>query len=75
MVGLGEPMLDAILLGDTTEDVREDQARAALELSELHAIVGQHGMDFVGHYADQRLEEAGCHHLGGPAINAGEDQL
>jgi len=38
-------MLDTILLGDTTEDVREDQARATLEMGELHAIVSQHDVD------------------------------
>ena len=30
MVGFGQPMRDAILLGDTPEDVREDQTRAML---------------------------------------------
>lgn len=52
-------MLDTVFLTGTPEDVRERQTRAALELWELHAVVGEDGVDLVGHRPDQRLQEAG----------------
>lgn len=75
MIGLGQPVLDAILLADTPEDVWERQACAAFELGELDAVIGKHGVDFVRHRFDQGFQKAGSDQFGGSAIYASEDQL
>lgn len=69
-------MLDAVLQADALEDIDQvASALTALELDELYAVVGQHGVDFVRHGSHQRFEEASGSELGGLAVDAGEDQL
>ncbi len=56
MVGLGQLVLDAVLVADTIEDVGAEIApgRAVAVLGQIgegHAVVGQHGMDGVGENA------------------------
>lgn len=76
VVGLGESMLDAIALAGAPEDVSDPGLRHALiAIDELDAIVGQDGVDLVGHGPHQHLEEGGCGQLGRLAVDAGKDQL
>ena len=69
-------MLDAVVLAGATEDVADPALRDTLvAIDELDAIVGQDGVDLVGHCLDQRLEEGrGCE-FGGFAIDPGEHEL
>jgi hypothetical protein len=52
MVGLGEPVLDAVLAADAVEDVAHPARRRPVavcrQVGEGHAVVGQHGVDPVG---------------------------
>ncbi len=77
MIRFGEAMLDAIAMaGAPDEDVADPRLRDALiTVNELDAIVGQNGVDPVGHGPDQNLEEGGGSQLGGLAVDAGKDQL
>ncbi|EQB30603.1 hypothetical protein M529_19855 [Sphingobium ummariense RL-3] len=75
MVRLGEPVLATVFLADAPKEVREDQAHTTLELSELHAIVGEDGVEFVRHRLDQRLQEACGDQLRRSTIDTCKDQL
>ena len=58
MIGLGEPVLDAVCLADAAEDMAHPSRRTALiALNELHAVVGQDGVDLVRNRLDQRTQE------------------
>jgi hypothetical protein len=48
MVGFGETVLDAIVLADAIEKMVEG-ILIAFAVSELHAVIGQHRVDFVGY--------------------------
>jgi hypothetical protein len=56
MVGLGEPVLDAVLAADPVEDVAHPARGRAVavlgQVGEGHAVVGQHGVDAVGEDLD-----------------------
>lgn len=66
----------AVVLAGATEDVADPCVRDALvSIDELYPVVGQDGVDRVGHRLDQHLEEGGCCQLGCSATDAGEDQL
>src|SRR5690606_10753547 len=64
MIGFGEPVFDAVLAADAIEHVRTVARGWAIAvprcMAELDAVVGQHGVDVVGHGLDQRFEECGC---------------
>ncbi len=64
MVGLGQTMLDAVLVADAIEHVPAVEGgwagAVARGMAELHPIVGQHGVDLVGHERDQRAQEVRC---------------
>src|SRR3546814_10513661 len=69
-------MLDAVLLADTAEDMADpSQCAALVTLHELHAVVGQDGVDPVGNRLDQHAQEGCRGELGRPSIDAGEHQL
>lgn len=74
-VGFGQPMLDSVFPTDATEDVREGQPGVTLELGELHAVVGEDGVDLVGHRPNQCFQEASGDQFRRSAIDAREDQL
>jgi len=42
---------------------------------EVHAVVGEHGVDFIGHGLDQRLEEVGCYPLRGLFMHLDKGEL
>ena len=73
MIGLGEPMLDAVLLAGAPEDVLDPSLPAVLiALDELYAIVGKDGVDLVGHRLDEHMQEGCRGQFGGFAIEPGE---
>jgi len=46
----GEPMLDDVVLAGPAKDVSDPALRdAPTAIDELHALVGQDAMDFIGH--------------------------
>ena len=75
MIGFGKPMLDAVFPAYASENMRKGQACAPFGLGELDPVVGQYGVDCVGHGSDQRLEKAGRDHFHGPAVEAGKNQF
>jgi hypothetical protein len=56
MTRFGEPVVDAILLADAIEDVREG-IPIALLIGELDTVIGQHRVDLVGHGGDPVTQE------------------
>ena len=76
VVRLGEPVLDAVLRTDTAEDMADPAQRTALvPLNELHPIVGEDGVDPIGHRLDQHTQERCRGELRRPPIDTGEHQL
>ena len=61
VVGLGKPMLDAVLVADLIEAVDAIACGPAIAIAglvgELDAIVGHDGVEPVGHGFEQRFEE------------------
>ncbi len=61
MVGLGEPMLDAVLTADLVEAVdpvtRCPAVAVLWQVGELDAVIGQDGVQRVWHCLEQRFEE------------------
>src|SRR4051794_37756421 len=74
VVHLRQPMLDAVLVADAVEDVAA-VPDVLLAWGELHAVVGQHGMDTVGDGLDQVAQEVGGLHLSGASDQADEGEL
>jgi hypothetical protein len=64
VVDAGEAVLDAMLLASHGEDVGHGSGRGPVGVAgreaELVSVVGEHGVDPVGHGSDARLEEGGC---------------
>jgi hypothetical protein len=58
MLYLREAMLDAVVIADPVEDVLEGISITG-PISELNAIIGQDGMNGVGHGRDQIAQELG----------------
>jgi hypothetical protein len=52
MVGLGQPMVNAILLTEAIQDLGE-RVYIALAVGELATVIGQHRMDLGGHGGNQ----------------------
>jgi hypothetical protein len=52
MVGFGQPMVDGILITDAIKDMVKC-LYIALAGGELDAVIGQHGVDLVGHGGNQ----------------------
>ena len=76
VIGLGEPMLDAVCLADAAEDMADPSQRPALvTLNKLYAVVGQDGVDPVGHRLDQHAQEGCRGERGRPPLDAGKNQL
>ena len=53
VIGLGQPVLDAVLHADSVEDVGSQEAAAGAvpvlgQVGKGHAIVGEHGVDLIG---------------------------
>ena len=61
VLDLGEPVLDAVLAAAHVEHVGHEPGCGAIGVAwregELEAVVGQDGVDLVGHGRDQRDEE------------------
>lgn len=74
MVGFGQPMVDARLLADAVKDV-EECVLIALPVRELNAVIGQHGVDLVGHGADQVTQDLCGYGLVGVCMPLGRGQL
>jgi hypothetical protein len=76
VIWLCQPVLDAVLGADGAEYVCHEAAfRLPVVLDELHAVVGQHGVDLIGNGPDQGLEEACGDELRCFPMNPGEDEL
>ena len=63
MVGFGQPMLDAVGMAKPVEHMDAPTSRGPepvlRQVRELDAVIGQHGVDFVGDGFDQGIEEVG----------------
>ena len=75
MIGLRQPVLDAMLEADAIEDVRAEEAPGRSltvlgQIGEGHAVVGQHGVDLIGKDRDDVPEEGGAFHLPGVSWNS-----
>ena len=61
VVGLGEPMLDAIFAADLVEAMHTHPSGPAIpvawQVGELDAVVGQDGVQVVGHRFEQGFQE------------------
>jgi hypothetical protein len=64
MVGFGEPMVDARLLTDAIKDLLTG-VDIALAVGEWDAVIGQHGMNLLGHGGDQVPEDLSRNHVVG----------
>jgi hypothetical protein len=42
---------------------------------ELRAVVGEHGVNAIGHGSDEGAQEVGCDAAGGPLVQLGEGEL
>ncbi len=64
MLDFGEPVLDPVLTATHVKHMRHVSGRGSVGVArrerELNAVVGQDGMDFIGHGRDQRDQEGGC---------------
>ena len=58
VVGLRQPVLDAMFPADAAEDVLHCED-VAVAMGKLDAVVGQDGMDSIGHSRNQRDQEGG----------------
>src|SRR3546814_10672670 len=68
-------MLDAVLLAYTAEDMADpSQCAALVTLHELHAVVGQDGVDPVDNRLDQHAQEGGRGERGCAARDGGAEQ-
>jgi hypothetical protein len=67
MLHLGQPVLNALLTADTLEDMPEGVLVAA-SVGKLDAVVGQHGVDLLGHGGDEVAQELRRHHLVGFSV-------
>ena len=74
MIGFGQAMLNPVFGTDTVKQQREGVA-VALPIGELDAIVGQDGMDFVGHSSNEMAQELGSHRSGHPLVQLSEGEL
>ena len=57
MIGLGEPVLDAVFVTDAVEDVPAKKLMVGTtpvlgQVGEGHAIIGEHDVDLVGEDLD-----------------------
>ena len=74
MLDLGQPVLDVMLVADPVEDVVEG-VFVVRHVGELDAVVGQHGVDGIGHGSDQIVQELGGDHLARFAMSLDEREL
>lgn len=76
MIGPGQPVLDAALGADPSEDVGEKAGLGPLVvLDELNAVIRQYRVDLVGNGHKQSLEETRRQELRRLPIDPGKDQL
>ena len=75
MTGLGEPVLDGVLVAHAVERVAHGVRLGRGVLGERGAVVGEHDADLVGDGLDDAAQErgAGCHVGGG--VDLGVDDL
>lgn len=74
MLHLGQAMLDAVIVADPIEDVLEGISITS-SVGELNAIVGQNGVNGVGHCRDQIAQELSGIHLAGFGVEFREREL
>ena len=74
VVPLRQPGFDVVLVAHAIEDVLESPD-VLLTVGELNTVVGEHGMDAVGHDLDQLAEELHCLHLAGALDQADKGEL
>jgi hypothetical protein len=68
VIGLGQPVLDAVLHADSIEDVGSQEAAAGAvpvlgQVGKGHAVVGEHGVDLIGEDLHGVAEEGRALHL------------
>src|SRR5271155_2728956 len=63
MVGFGQAMFDATAKADPVEGMAAPAGGGAGavfgQVGELNSVIGQHGMDAIGHGSNQRFKEGG----------------
>lgn len=76
VIGFGRPVLDAVLGADCPEDMADKSAFSPpVMLNELHAVIGQDGMDLIGDGLDEGLDKAGGDEFCCLPIDPGEHNL
>lgn len=69
-------MFDAFLPADCTKDVAHKAIFSSLVvLDKLHAVIGQHRMNFIGNCFDQSFEKASSHQFRRFTVDSGENNL
>ncbi len=71
---LGEAMVDEVLVADPVDDMVEGVFVVRL-VGELDAVIGQHGVDDVGHGCDQVPQEVSSDHLAGFPMHFDKGEL
>src|SRR5687767_13739306 len=74
MIGLSQAMLDTLFGTDAIKQQRES-VTVCWAIGELNAVVGQKGMDFVGHSSDQVTQELGSDRTGHAFVQFSEGKL
>lgn len=80
MVGLSQPMLDAVGDADAVRDVWAEDAAAGAgavlrQAGEGHIVVGQHGVDLVGKNLDYVPQKSCTFHLSGAVVELDKSEL
>lgn len=74
--GACEPVLNAVLLSGTSEDMADPSHRTTfVTLNELHAVVGDDHVDSARSRLDQHAQEGCRGERGHPPLDAGKHQL
>jgi hypothetical protein len=74
MVGFGQPMVDTMLLTDTIKAMVKGVA-VAFTVRELHAMIGEHRVDLLGHSRHHVPEELSGHQCVGFGVQLGLSKL
>ena len=80
VIGLGQPVLDAMLDADAIEDVRTEQTCAGPipvlgQVGEGHAVVREHDVDLVGKDLHRVPQEGSARHLAGLVVELDVGEL
>jgi hypothetical protein len=74
MVGFSEAVLDARFLANAIEDMLEGLL-IALAVGELNAVIGEHGVELIGHSGNQVAQELSSNCFGSVRMQLGIGKL